>query len=122
MNDNELVRRFAELFSAYEEKLQSAAMVTDERRTQLFNDMDNYMRHMVAQVGGECEVETMGENGGITVKVPVFDPATPEELAAFKVILLHASAITIDSRADGDVCISITIPDIRCAVEPTGSE
>ena len=117
MDNDELIRRLARLLDAYDNLTQDAIKIPVDKRMQFFNDAANYFKHMVAEVGGVCEVEEMGENGGMTVQVPVFDPATPEELAAFKVIMLHASAITIDARADGNACISITIPDIYCSVQ-----
>ena len=93
MDNEELMRRLARLLDAYDKLTKDDIKIPVDKRMQFFED------------------------AAITIQVPVFDPATPEELAAFKVILLHASAITVDARADGNACISITIPDIYCSVQ-----
>ena len=53
-------------------------------------------------------------HSGITAEFTVFD-VSGEDLAKFCSVLKDATAFSIDSTANGKVCLSITIPDIFVA-------
>lgn len=51
------------------------------------------------------------EHGGITATFVVFD-MYGNDIEEFKKIVQYLSAITIDATEDGEICISVTVPNV----------
>lgn len=50
-------------------------------------------------------------HGGLTANFGVFD-ISGDQVAKFCDVLKDASAVSIDATLDGEVCISLTVPDV----------
>lgn len=73
-----------------------------------------FFADLVKKNGGRIDpirIAPVEENGGVTAYFPVFY-LTGEEVARFAEVMKSVSALSIDSLADGTVCISFNIPKI----------
>ena len=74
----------------------------------------SFFMDAVKKIGGKVEPVRLvprEEHGGVTAEFIVFD-IYGDDVKRFCDAMQHASAIGIDAKTDGTVCIAVTVPNV----------
>ncbi|MBE6872085.1 MAG: hypothetical protein E7491_09085 [Ruminococcaceae bacterium] len=111
MTNEEYVRQLGMLYEkTLSVRKDDSYQINPPQMDKLINILDSFLSH------GDGKIEPVKlipreEHGGVTATFTVFD-VYGENVKKFCDAISEASAITIDATSDGEVCISVTIPEV----------
>ena len=88
--------------------------VVNQPQMDKFIEVLSFFRDTTKELNGRIEpVELIPreEHGGITAEFMVFD-LSGDDVQRFCSVMQHVSAIDIDAKTDGTICIAVTVPNV----------
>lgn len=117
MTNEQFVKKFGKEYLITLKNTENKDFEINEAQLQKLINLCNFFRDYINENGGKADNVDLNHaeiHSGITAEFTVFD-VSGEDLAKFCSVLKDATAFSIDSTANGKVCLSITIPDIFVA-------
>ncbi len=114
MSDEEYIRRFMSIYNEVMKTRDSRDFVPNPEQMRKFADLVRFFEEVAEEYGDlvdSVDLEPSAETGGVTAYFTVFDLKN-DRVQRFCDVLRCCSAVGIDATADGDVCISCTVPHV----------
>ena len=114
MTDEEFCALFGKSYFDYIEGLRDDDFEINQPQWLKMLRVLNYFYHLAKASNGTiepCEVMPRGKHGGVTAYFTVVDIKS-NDIPKFCEALMNTSAITIDATLDGQVCISVSVPNV----------
>lgn len=117
MTNEQFVKKIGKEYLITLKNTENKDFEINEAQLQKLINLCNFFKDYINENGGKADNVDLNPaeiHSGITAEFTVFD-VSGEDLAKFCSVLKDATAFSIDSTANGKVCLSITIPDIFVA-------
>lgn len=115
MKNHNLIKTIGLEYIKNLEKLKKVTLIENENQKSKYNYAKGFLIKYLRENGGKLITQEKEElDGGLTFTIPVFD-LTGINLYRFINTLKFANAVTFDATIDGQICISLSIPNINLA-------
>ena len=114
MDDFELIKEFMEVYQQDLAQRNSDDYELNQPQVKKFLEAYRFFADSAKEHDGRIDPIRLApaeEHGGITVYSPIYYYAG-DRVETFAKILQYASAVYIDANLDGEVCLSMTIPNV----------
>lgn len=114
MSDLEWAKVFSKLQADADEAAKHLKFKVNKPQLDKLTKVFNFFANMATEHSGEIEplsLKASEIHGGVTATFPAFDIAG-DDIKRFCDALECTSALSIDAMLSGDVCISVTVPDV----------
>lgn len=114
MSNEQFVKEFGEQYLALLEKAENMHYKVNEVQFKKLVNLCEFFKNYIEENGGEAEPIDLNPaeiHSGLTVKFVVFD-ISGNEIQEFCEVVKNTTALSLDTTADGEVCISMTVPDV----------
>lgn len=114
MKDEEFLARLGTFYDVVQEFRSDDDYEIDEKQALKFYDALAFFREQADELGGKIEdviLKPTYVSGGITATFVIFDVKT-KDVSRFCEILQNSTGLYIEATNDGEVRLSITIPNV----------
>lgn len=114
MTNEEFVRRFSILYNELRNLRKNTDYIINKPQLDKLTAIAEFFRDAAKKQGGKVKFEKLeprDERGGVTAEFVVFD-VHGEDVQRFCEVMKACSAIGIDAKTTGEVCIGCTVPNV----------
>ena len=114
-NPDEYIAELGRMYDKIMKERKDEDYVVNRPQMDKFVKVIRFFRSKTKELDGQIEevrVVPKEEHSGLTATFIVFDLIGERQTAEFAEIVSYTSAVTIDANDKGEVCISLTVPNV----------